>query len=149
MSCQEEFKARLRERGFRMTPQREMVLDVLHRQTGHVTAEEVYDQVHQMSEAVDISTVYRTLELLNEMGLVGISDAEGDQRRYELLTVHGPHVHMRCAQCGVEVVVPQAEMRETLDAMAQRYGFYPDLDHVVISGLCKACRARAVDQGTD
>jgi Fur family ferric uptake transcriptional regulator len=141
MSCQEEFKAKLRDRGFRLTPQREIVLDVLHRTAGHVTAEAVFDWVQAVSTAVDISTVYRTLELLQELGLVGVIEAaDGDQRRYELLTVHGPHVHLRCAACDQETVVGQEEIAFVVDRLADRYDFYPDLDHLVITGRCAACR---------
>lgn len=146
MSCQEAFKAKLKERGFRLTPQREIVLDVLHHTLGHVTAEQVFERVQAVSTAVDISTVYRTLELLQELGLVGVIEtADGGQRRYELLTVHGPHVHLRCAACDQETVVGQDEIVSLLDGLAERYGFHPDLEHLVITGLCQACHQEDPD----
>ena len=71
MSCEQVFLEQLRERGFRLTPQREMVLSVMHQIEDFATAEEIYDRVQVLSSAVDISTVYRTLELLQEFHLVG------------------------------------------------------------------------------
>jgi Fe2+ or Zn2+ uptake regulation protein len=64
MSCEKAFLERLRERGFRLTPQREMVLAVMHGLDGFCTAEDIYSRVGEISSAVDISTVYRTLDLL-------------------------------------------------------------------------------------
>ncbi|MCX7670535.1 MAG: transcriptional repressor, partial [Anaerolineae bacterium] len=70
MSCQDVFVRRLRASGFRLTPQRELVLNVLHEIEGFASAEEIYARVRQLSTAVDISTVYRALDLLQEFGLV-------------------------------------------------------------------------------
>ena len=82
MCCEERFLQQLRERGFRLTPQREMVLHVLHDAEEHASAEELYARVSVLSSAVDISTVYRTLELLEEFHLVASFDLGDGERRY-------------------------------------------------------------------
>jgi Fur family ferric uptake transcriptional regulator len=69
MACEEVFLQKLRERGFRLTPQREMVLSAMHEIEGLATADQIYGRVQEQSSAVDISTVYRTLDLLQEFAL--------------------------------------------------------------------------------
>ena len=139
MSCEEIFFKQLREQGFRLTPQREMVLSVLHEIEGFGTAEEIYDQVRGISSSVDISTVYRTLELLQDFHLVASVDPGDGQRRYELLGVHGQHFHLVCRSCG-EIIGVEPEAIETFAArMREAYDFEIDLEHLSIPGLCQAC----------
>ncbi len=142
MACEKLFLEQLRKRGFRLTPQREMVLSVLHDIEGHATAEEIYAQVQAISSSVDISTVYRTLELLRELDLVAAFDLEDGQRHYELLGVHGPHCHLVCRACGKSVGVAQELVRPLGERLLRDYGFRADLDHLTIQGLCQDCQAR-------
>ena len=74
MCCEEIFLKRLQDRGFRLTPQRDVILQAMHHVDGHATAEEIHGKVHSISSAIDISTVYRTLELLQELHLVAAVD---------------------------------------------------------------------------
>jgi Fur family ferric uptake transcriptional regulator len=143
MCCEERFLQQLRERGFRLTPQREMVLHVLHDAEEHATAEELFAAVSALSAAVDISTVYRTLELLEEFGLVASFELGDGERRYELLTVHEPHYHLHCRACGRLVTVEAQELRPLLDRLAQAYGFQARVEHWVIPGLCRECQVVA------
>ncbi|MGQ9714939.1 MAG: Fur family transcriptional regulator [Anaerolineae bacterium] len=142
MACEELFLRELRKRGFRLTPQREMVLSALHGIEGHATAEEIYARVRQISSSGDISTVYRTLELLQEFDLVAAFDLEDGQRHYELLGVHGPHCHLVCRACGRTVGVDQEVVWPLGERLLQEYGFRADLDHLTIQGLCLDCQAR-------
>lgn len=142
MACEELFLKELRKRGFRLTPQREMVLSVLHDIQGHATAEEIYTRVRQISSSVDISTVYRTLELLQDFDLVAAFDLEDGQRHYELLGVHGPHCHLVCRSCGKAVGVEQKVLQPLGERLLKAYGFRADLDHLMVPGLCRECRAR-------
>jgi Fur family transcriptional regulator, ferric uptake regulator len=139
MCCQQEFLKQLRERGFRLTPQREMVLDILHDVSGHVTAEEVYDRVSRLSSCVDISTVYRTLELLQDFHLVGVVEIDG-QRRYELLGLHGPHFHLRCNACNQLVRIEPNEIQPLIEQMQQRHGFQIAAGDLILDGVCRECQ---------
>ena len=141
MCCEKVFLKKLHDRGFRLTPQREMVLAVLHHISGHATAEEIYSQVHVRSSAVDISTVYRTLELLQEFGLVACVDLGDGQHRYELLSVHGAHHHLQCRSCGKLLRVEQERVQPLVDDLLRTYGFQAELEHLIIPGLCRECRA--------
>ena len=149
MGCQADFLRQLHKRGFRLTPQREIILDVMHQLEGHATAEEIHTQAQRLSAAIDISTVYRMLELLLEMGLAGAVDVGDGQRRYELLSLEGPHHHMQCRCCGEMIRVEPEEVQPLLDALARSHGFHVDADHLVITGLCARCRQVAQPPSLD
>jgi Fur family ferric uptake transcriptional regulator len=139
MSCEEVFFKRLREHGFRLTPQREMVLSVLHDIEGFATADEIYERVSDMSSSLDISTVYRTLELLQDFHLVASVDPGDGQRRYELLGLHGQHFHLVCLSCGKIIGVEPEALEVCASRMRETYGFEIDLEHLSIPGLCETC----------
>lgn len=140
MSCQEEFLAKLRERGFRLTPQRETVLAVLHDLDEHATAEEIHTRAQQTNPSVDLATVYRTLELLQEFGLLVMTDLGDGLNRYELTSVHGTHHHLRCRRCGTLTRVETEQIQPSLEALQAQLGFRADAEHLIITGLCRDCQ---------
>jgi Fur family ferric uptake transcriptional regulator len=141
MACETVFIQQLRERGFRLTPQRENILSVLHDVDGLVTAEEIYNRVLRINTSVDMSTVYRTLDLLQEFDLVACVEPGDDQRRYELLGIHGPHLHLVCQACG-QVIGADSEVAQDFGQRLQdEYGFVPALEHLSVPGLCATCAA--------
>jgi len=141
MACEQAFIRQLRERGFRLTPQREMILSVLHDIEGLATADEIYSRVQDISSSVDISTVYRTLDLLRRFALVSCVDSGEDQRRYELLGIHGPHLHLVCQACG-QVIGTDLEIAQAFgERLEAEYGFRAALEHLSVPGLCPACAA--------
>jgi Fur family ferric uptake transcriptional regulator len=139
MACEEVFLQELRGRGFRLTPQREMVLAVMHEVEGLATADEIYGRVQERSTAVDISTVYRTLDLLQEFKMVACVDPGDGQHRYELLGVHGPHVHLVCQVCGAVIGIQQDAVRPLAERLLAEHSFALDLDRLALSGLCQTC----------
>ena len=139
MSCEDHFIQELHKRGYRLTPQREIVLRTLHEIEGLATVEEIYQQVQTTSTAIDISTVYRTLDLLQTFGLVASLEAEGGQRRYELLELHGPHIHLICRQCGAVTGVPMEMVCPWIAALQSEYGFAVDVSRFTVPGLCETC----------
>jgi Fur family ferric uptake transcriptional regulator len=139
MSCEEVFFRQLREQGFRLTPQREMVLSVLHEIEGFATADEIYEGVRRLSSSVDISTVYRTLELLQDFHLVASVNPGDGQRRYELLGIHDQHFHLVCRSCGRIVGVESRTIGSFATRMKEEYDFEIDLEHLSIPGLCRQC----------
>ena len=149
MSCEGRFLQELRERGFRLTPQRELVLSVLHDVEGLATADEIFGQVHAQSSAVDISTVYRTLDLLDEMGMVATVDAGDGQRRFGLLGVHGPHLHLVCNRCGSVSGVDLCAAEALASELHDSFGFAADLGHLTIPGLCVDCSGAGARGGAE
>lgn len=141
MSCEEFFLEQLRERGFRLTPQRQMVLSVMHAMDQFATVEEIHQRVQAISSAVDVSTVYRTLDLLCDFNLVAMVELEDEQRRYRLEGVHQPHLHLVCRACGKVLGAELAPARPLADHAREQLGFELDLDHLSLPGLCRACAA--------
>lgn len=134
-----ELNQRLLERGVRLTPQRLMVLAVLTEHTGsHVTADKVLAAVTQRYPYIDKATVYRTLELLREHGLVVMTDLGGGKFEYEL--ADQPHHHMVCKNCGYTMELDDATLDPLRVLVQERYGFQPCFDHFALFGVCRACQ---------
>lgn len=141
MSCEDLFLEKLRQQGFRLTPQREIVLKVMHQMENLATVEEIYQKVREQSAAIDISTVYRTLELLQEFHMVSVVEAGDGQRRYELTGIHGAHVHLVCQSCKRIIPVDVDEFDELIAHLRDAHGFHLDAQNLSLSGLCAACHA--------
>lgn len=136
----------LRQMGYRLTPQREMIIEAIAHASGHVTAEEIYEQVRGRTRAINLATVYRTLDLLVEKGLANRLSLKEGGAVYATLR-HGPHIHLVCRQCG-SVYLAEHELLEPLGEQLQaRYRFTPDLQHLSITGLCARCTSQ--EQGPE
>ena len=90
--------AALRAGGYRVTPQRQLVLEAVTK-LDHATPEEIFADVHQRARGVNVSTIYRTLELLEQLGLVTHTHLGHGAPRYHLAADAG-HVHLVCSECG-------------------------------------------------
>lgn len=139
MSHHQTLVADLRQRGVRLTPQREMILDAIHHEDEHLTADEIYQRVHAHSPAVNLATVYRTLELLKELRMVNEINL-GDCIRYELCQEE-PHHHLVCRTCGQTVSVDHTAFLPLERKLKQQFGFEANIDHMVIYGRCAQCQA--------
>jgi Fur family ferric uptake transcriptional regulator len=128
----------LHERGLRMTPQRQLVLDAV-RDLGHATPEQVCAQVQRAAPAVNITTVYRTLDLLERLGLVRHTHLGHGAPNYS--AHEHEHVHLVCHDCGNVTEVPTALMAGLAERLDDGLGFELDVAHVALSGLCRDCRA--------
>lgn len=146
MSCKELFVRQLRERGLRLTPQRELVLTVMHQLEAPSTAEEIYARVHAISASVDISTVYRTLDLFQELHLVAAFDPGDGLRRYEHLGVEAPHHHLVCRSCGKVIDVALETLQPLVEHLTAASGFVADVAGLTISGLCAMCSIATVQK---
>ncbi len=133
----QDWQTTLRAKGYRLTPQRELVLRAVER-LGHATPDEVLGAVHEESAAVNISTVYRTLELLEELGLVRHAHITDRAPTYHS-TATPDHVHLVCRSCG-EVTEVAPEIIEPMTAkLLDTYGFVTDVGHLTIFGACQNC----------
>lgn len=129
---------RIREKGYRLTPQREMILEALDTK-GHMTADQVYQQVHAKSPAVNLATVYRTLELLKELHLVTAIDVGQSCTQYELAGEE-PHHHLVCEECGHRLDLDPGLFVPLERELCRQYGFQVNLDHLALFGLCPKCQ---------
>ena len=137
MSCHEV----LQEKGYRLTPQRMMVIEALHGADGHISAEEIYEQLHGRYPYSNISTVYRTLELLKKLNLVTETDFGDGRVRYHIAG-KGHHHHLVCRTCGKIIDLEESILYPLKDMLLGDYGFEADLRHLAISGKCQDCRSK-------
>lgn len=133
---------KLRQRGYRITPQREMIVETIAHNETHMTAEEIFEAIHTRSKALNLATVYRTLDLLVDVGLVSRADLGNGQTMF-VSDQHGPHLHLVCRQCGCVIGVDSSLLATIEEPLRVKYGFSADLQHVCISGLCESCRNKA------
>ena len=129
----------LQDKGYRLTPQRMMVVDALHSVDQHISAEEIFAQVKARYPYANISTVYRTLELLKELGLVN-EIALGDGRIRYHPAEKGHHHHLVCQKCGGVIDLPESALLPLEDILFRDYRFKADLKHLAVFGLCADCR---------
>jgi len=139
MATYSDMAASLREVGYRLTPQRMMILAAIHHSEGHVTAEAIHERVKEQYPFVDISTVYRTLQLLKKLRLITETDLGEGVVEYEL-SERGRHHHLVCRQCGKTAPLDDSFLMPLADRLQEVHGFTADLEHFAIFGICAACR---------
>lgn len=131
----------LRDKGYRLTPQREMVLAVLCQTPGHISAEDILQAVRKRYPYVNKSAVYRTLDILTAIGLVNPTDLGQGRVEYEIHH-HPHHHHLVCRQCKT-MIEAEARLFSSLEkSLHAEYGFTADLNHFAIFGLCRKCQKK-------
>ncbi|HUU65223.1 MAG TPA: Fur family transcriptional regulator [Dehalococcoidales bacterium] len=130
--------SKLSEQGYRLTPQRMLVLSAIENSHDHISAEEIYAQVVAKYPYVNISTVYRTLELLNRLGLVTETDLGGGRVRYHPAG-KGHHHHLVCQECGKVIDLDETVLYPLKKVLLREYKFSADLRHLGIFGRCVDC----------
>ena len=129
----------LRAKGYRLTPQRQLVLEAVS-SLGHATPEEIAASVRRTASAVNISTVYRTLELLESLGLVAHTHLGHGAPTYHAAADHD-HVHLVCRTCGEVSETAPSVVAGVVEELARSEGFQADVGHLAIFGQCQACAA--------
>lgn len=128
----------LRERGQRVTPQRLVVARLLQEYGDHVTAETLHRRVCERMPGVSLPTVYATLELLEELGLVNRLLTQSGAVVYDPNVAE--HHHLVCTACGAIIDVEAPVDDAPILRAARRSGFAPAAAQVVVRGLCAGCR---------
>ncbi len=131
--------SKLSRRGYRLTPQRMMILEAVEAADDHISADEIYTRVCDRYPHLNISTVYRTLELLKELDLVTETDMGDGRVRYHSIR-KGHHHHLVCQNCGCIIDLAETVLLPLKDALSREYGFNADLTHLAIFGQCGKCR---------
>lgn len=132
-----DLQAKLRGSGYRLTPQRELILAAVDK-LGHATPDEVLAEVREHAQAVNASTVYRTLEVLEELGLVRHAHLSDRAPTYHTVTEH-EHFHIVCRNCR-RVVSVEPHMLDQLSAdLRAQHGFVIDVGHLTVFGHCEEC----------
>ena len=141
----EDFKRLLKEKGLKMTRQRLVVLEVLAESSGqHLTAEEIYERIKAANPDIGLATVYRTVQLLLELGLIDRINLDDGCVRYEIghlltdETKHNHH-HLICRKCG-RVIPFDADLLDELEEhIEEAAGFHVQDHEVKFYGLCSDC----------
>ena len=129
----------LQQIGYRLTPQRMMILDAIADSGGHVSAEEIHERVRAAYPYLDISTVYRTLDLLKTLHLVSETDMGRGHAQYELLS-KGLHHHLICTECGKILDVDNSFLDPLRSAIDEEYDFHAEIEHLAVFGMCGDCK---------
>ncbi len=139
---------RLRAHGLRWTPQRRILLEVLSTADGHVTGSELVERCRAIDPNTIPSTVYRTLDVLEEIGILSHSHGADGREEFHVLPAL-EHGHLYCRDCGGawEMTAGDADVATTLDAFETARGFEVDVSHLTILGRCAACQASATGSG--
>jgi Fur family transcriptional regulator, ferric uptake regulator len=128
----------LQSRGYRLTPQRIMVINALHGAKSHVSADEVFERLRRKYPYSNISTVYRTLELLKDLGLAAEISVGDGIKRYHARD-NSRHHHLLCTGCGKMFDLSEEELVPLEEALIRNHGFKADIHHLAIFGLCSDC----------
>jgi Fur family ferric uptake transcriptional regulator len=116
-----------------------MILGAFAEMGEHLTADEVCARVEPLSPAVNRSTIYRTLELFRDLGLISETDLGSGVRHFELLD-DGRHHHLICRACGGMLVLDDDLVQPLREGIRARYGFDAMVDHLALFGLCDYCQ---------
>lgn len=129
----------LHDKGYRVTPQRLIVLDAVCAHQGHATLADIQVSVYEMDPTIDRSTIYRALDVLQEVGL--IVEAEiGETGKVYRVAGEADHLHLVCVSCGQVMTVNVDDMMPFLQHFRDTYGFDVQSDHLVLKGFCQDCR---------
>jgi Fur family transcriptional regulator, ferric uptake regulator len=137
-----EWEQRLRRGGYRITPQRQLVLEAVER-LRHGTPEEILAEVQRTASGVNLSTIYRNLEVLEEVNLVNHAHIGHGAPTYHAVDDH-VHIHLVCDTCGAVQSVGASIAEDFLDELRRSTGFVTDISHVALHGICGDCSAKGV-----
>jgi len=137
MSCIEQLSWNLRQRGFRITPQRLAILQALHN-GGHMSPSQIYERTRQSMPGMTEATVYRTLEFLAENDMVLSAKGINSHLAYEL--AHNDHHHMVCRTCGHTEILEQGMVQQFYNQVEMTTAFRLSTGHLTLTGLCARCK---------
>lgn len=130
----------LHARGFKVTPQRTLLLQVLASQSSHLDAEEIYTLAHAHDASISLATVYRTLNLFAELGIVDHRYVEPEHRREVFRLAEGPEQHyLSCVRCGARVLIHTDLLNRMAEQLVQRKGVSVTSACACFTGYCPTC----------
>ena len=136
MSCFET----LRSHGLKLTPQRRLIVEIIHDKGDHLTAEQLISDVQFRMPGVNKSTIYRTLDLFEEAGCVYKSELEGQTVYHH--AEEGHHHHLVCSKCGQTFECDEDIFSGVERLLNDSYGFSVSFRHQIVKGVCRDCRSK-------
>jgi Fe2+ or Zn2+ uptake regulation protein len=141
MTIEQRLMAALHATGRRLTRQRRLVMEVLEEADEHLDAETIHDRAKARDPNISLATVYRTLALLKEMGLVEEHRLGEDHAHYEAVQ-DVPHYHFTCLECGRVIEFAAPEVGQVVQALSQQEGLQVADVHLFLTGYCRQCQPR-------
>jgi Fur family ferric uptake transcriptional regulator len=138
----------LRRRGLRWTPQRRLIVEVIEATSGHVTGSELVERCRALDPETTPSTVYRTLRVLEEIGVVEHAHGADGREEFHVRPAES-HGHLHCADCGATWEISPSDAAATLASFRDRLGFEVDLSHLSVGGRCRQCAAKRAAARSD
>lgn len=136
----------LRQADLRVTPQRVLLLEIIRESEEHLDADDIYRRAREITPRISLSTVYRTLSVLKDMGLVRELDFDEDHRHYELCDDSERwHHHLYCLSCGAIVEFESQLVTDLAENLAQGHDFEIVDCRVKVAGYCAQCRSANED----
>jgi Fur family ferric uptake transcriptional regulator len=136
----------LRRAGMRWTPQRRLLLEVLESTAGHVTGAELVDRLRALDPETTPSTVYRTLRVLEDLGVVQHAHGADGREEFHVRPAEA-HGHLHCSECGQSWEISPVDAAATVREFRDRLGFEIDLSHLSVGGRCASCATAAARSG--
>ncbi len=140
----ERFRHYLRDHRQPLTRQRDRVAEVVLTSNDHLSAEQIRRRLKEVGNSVGLATIYRTLDLLVQSGLVRAHDFGQGYRRFEPMPAQAHHDHLICVRCGKVEEFSHDRLERMLPIIADEYGFQPERHRVEIYGVCRDCQRRGL-----
>ncbi len=142
---QEVFTDYLAKKNLKMTPQRRLILSTFIKQKAHLSAEELYIQVKKHDKSIGQATVYRTLKILHEAGLIEPLDFADGVTRYEMLYGEVHHDHLICERCGKNIEIEDTTIEKRQEQIAKEKDFLLLRHKMYLYGICSNCRNKKLE----
>ena len=134
---------RIKELGFRMTPQRQLILEAIERSGEHATFEEIFNHARELAPKINRTTIYRTLAIFSRYRLIHGNEISGG-KVYELVAEERHH-HLFCHRCWTDIRIKEEEFIDFQEKIDKEHGFLILAEHHVFMGLCSNCRKKYGD----
>jgi len=149
MSHHMQIARQLKGKGYRLTPQRLAILEVIKGAGCHMSMQDVLDALLDKHPTMTLPTVYRNLQRLKAAGLVAETDLGGDRHEYEYIAeCRCQHHHLVCLECGARLEMPDSVLEPLRTHVREQYGYEPRMDHFALFGVCPKCQTEVKREGT-
>lgn len=135
-----KYLERLHDRGYRITRQRQVVLDAICQAERHATIAEIYYRAKLFDESIDRSTIYRAINLFAHLGLVNAAETENGERTFEIVQLEHHH-HLFCKRCGADIEIENEMVEDFYKELQSVYKYQVAMDHLIVFGVCASCAA--------
>lgn len=143
MSCGEKLAQDLRSKGYRVTPQRAVILETIAHKKGHLCAQDIYADARRKLPGLNLATVYRTLESLHEAGMIDLFNDGSNPALFALRDSRNPHGHLVCQKCHTVFDVDPGVIARVVQNVAAETDFSVNPNHLTLFGLCADCQDKS------